>query len=136
MRPLLPDAIVDARRSLTIQDGSDGGGGAAATPIDLAQAEARFGGPDRWARLLAIYLEDTAERIQKIAAAIESRDLETVRKEAHSVKGASAQIHAEPMRDVSAAAEQAARDGLEDDAYAKAARMAPEFERFRAHVGG
>ena len=40
------------------------------------------------------------------------------------------------MRDVSAAAEQAARDGLEDDAYAKAARMAPEFERFRAHVGG
>lgn len=119
----------------TITDGSTGAGADGEPPIDLAQAEARFGGAERWGKLLGIYLEDTGDRIGKIIAAVDARDLDTVRKEAHSVKGASAQVGAEPMRRRAEAAELAAREGREDEAYDSARLIPAEFERFRAHVG-
>lgn len=60
---------------------------------------ARIGGDTQLVNeLLAIYLKDAPDLIQKIKASIEAMDYSTIATDAHSLKGASANMGAEQVR--------------------------------------
>lgn len=84
--------------------------------------------------LINLFLEDTPEQIEALAAALAGGDAEGVRSWAHTLKGASASFGAEPLRQLFYELETAARQGQLDDAPALLARARTEFEQLRGFL--
>jgi HPt (histidine-containing phosphotransfer) domain-containing protein len=81
------------------------------------------------AELTEIFLEDTPGQIARLTDALDNDDATTAERLAHSIKGASASVGAEQLRDVGLAMEKACREG---DLRAAAARLPLLNERFDA----
>lgn len=82
------------------------------TRFDAKASIARAGDREFWLQLLQAYLEEVPELIQNIEQALDDADASAVERSAHAIKGASAELLAEGMRDLAAAIEAAARQNL------------------------
>ena len=92
---------------------------------------------DDTAGMLELYdlmLKNGASHLDKLDAAVHERDLEGVRKAAHSLKGSSGNIGAGTLSRIAAQTEDAARDAQWERATDAAAGLRPEFERVRQAV--
>ena len=100
---------------------------------------------DDTAGMLELYdlmLKNGASHLDKLDAAVHARDLEGVRKAAHSLKGSSGNVGAEALCRLAARTEDAARDAQWERITDAAADLRPAFEQvceaveaFRAATG-
>jgi CheY-like chemotaxis protein/HPt (histidine-containing phosphotransfer) domain-containing protein len=67
-------------------------------PIDIEASIERAGDPDFWQVLVDAYFDETAKRLADMRSAMEAGDLAVFTRGAHTIKGSSAEIVAEPMR--------------------------------------
>ena len=78
-----------------------------------------------------MFLNDIPERLNSIKESIENNDLALASKQAHSLKGSSANIGAEGMRLISYEIETLARDGGRKDLVGKMIELDREFEHIK-----
>jgi PAS domain S-box-containing protein len=78
-------------------------------------------------RILSTFLEDTPRRIDALKAHIAGGDLEGAHREAHSIKGAAANVCAEALRAVAFELEKAGRAGDKSTLIAAIPRLEEEF---------
>lgn len=79
--------------------------------------------------LVMLYLEDADEQIAGIRAALESSDAKTLERRAHSLKGASANVGAERMREIAYEMEMAGKGEHLADAWSILERIQAELPR-------
>ena len=92
---------------------------------------------DDTAGMLELYdlmLKNSASHLEKLDAALRERDLEGVRKAAHSIKGSSGNAGANALFRLAAQTEDAARDAQWERVTDAAAGLRPAFERVREAV--
>lgn len=92
---------------------------------------------DDTAGMLELYdlmLKNGASHLDKLDAALRERDLEGVRKAAHSIKGSSGNVGAGALSRIAAETEDAARDAQWERLTGAAAGLRPAFERVREAV--
>jgi HPt (histidine-containing phosphotransfer) domain-containing protein len=67
-------------------------------PIDLERLSAvTFGDPEFEAELMTAFLGDVGSGLERLAAALAAGDLVAARREAHSIRGAAANVGAQPL---------------------------------------
>lgn len=79
-------------------------------PFDLEEAIEVFGDLDTVMSIMSEFLENVEKQQQIIDNALENQDFETIRKEAHSVKGGAASIEAQALSASAKSLEFAAKD--------------------------
>jgi len=84
--------------------------------------------------VMAISFEDNEKRIEELAAAVESKDLEAIRSNAHAVKGSAASVAAKRLSKAAHCLEKAASDKELSDAAQLLDRMRQELEELRSLV--
>jgi signal transduction histidine kinase/CheY-like chemotaxis protein/HPt (histidine-containing phosphotransfer) domain-containing protein len=105
----------------------------AAAPVDLARIEDTTEGDAAFAReLVELYLGDVASRLDAIETALTTGDAPRVQREAHTVKGASANVGATGLAELAYTLEQIGRAGDLDDAPDVRGELAEEYGRVRA----
>jgi HPt (histidine-containing phosphotransfer) domain-containing protein len=101
-------------------------------PLDRARLEEVSGGLEGLSEeLIQLFLDDAGPRQETIRAAVEQGDADGVRREAHSLKGASSNVGATAMERVSRELEEAGRSGDLSDAGRLAAELGTELGRVR-----
>ena len=84
--------------------------------LDAAGAQARLGGnTELYGRLLKRFRDDHLESAEQIVRALSVHELETARREAHSLKGVAANLGARRLSELAARVEQGLRSGLLPD---------------------
>lgn len=103
--------------------------------IDFAQIQDTSDGDMEFEHeLFTAYVEDCLDRINRLREAAAKRDLESLRREAHTIKGASANVGTTHLHVI--ARELEGTDIANDGAIAELiARMEAEFERVRTAIG-
>jgi signal transduction histidine kinase/DNA-binding NarL/FixJ family response regulator/HPt (histidine-containing phosphotransfer) domain-containing protein len=110
---------------------------AAATPVDLARVEDTTEGDAEFAReLVELYLGDVATRLDAIDAALTEGDAPRLQREAHTVKGASANVGAVGLADIAYTLEKIGREGALEDAPKLRSELTEEYGRVRAFFEG
>lgn len=100
--------------------------------IDYARALDEFGGDEELlGTLIHQFLEDVEQRRQNLRKALCAADLETLRADAHKIKGGAANLTALPLSRAAANLEQAAKAGGEGDLDALFHAVEAEAERLR-----
>ncbi len=112
----LPQAAQGQRYATSTRAHTAGERPAGQTPapevLDHAKTLARLRGDAAFLLLLyKTFLKDVDTRVQSMRSALDNRDLDTLCKLAHSLKGAAATIDAARVREFSLQAETAAREG-------------------------
>lgn len=113
---LLPQVGVAAREPAVAPPAPDEDEGTVFPPyiegIDLKAGRSRLMGSDsRYARYLRLFAEHSAEVPLQLQAALDARDLASVQRLAHTLKGSAGQIGAEQVRAAAAELEKAVADG-------------------------
>ncbi|MCA9643156.1 MAG: Hpt domain-containing protein [Polyangiaceae bacterium] len=85
--------------------------------------------------LVRLFLDDLPGRVSELEQAIGSRDPERVRRAAHPIKGACAQLGAEPARQALSAIEEAGKRREIEQAEALAPAGYAELQRLAATLG-
>ncbi|MBI2425729.1 MAG: Hpt domain-containing protein [Candidatus Hydrogenedentes bacterium] len=85
--------------------------------------------------LFEMYLEDTADRIQRLDTAIGSGDLELCRREAHTIKGSSANVGATRLQELALRLEGCDPVTRKPDAQALLTKIRDEFELVKSEIG-
>jgi signal transduction histidine kinase/DNA-binding response OmpR family regulator len=102
-------------------------------PFDCQRLTEIAGGDGVFAQeLINLFIEDTAQHIAALGEAIAQADAETVRKVAHTLKGSSSNIGAEPLRCAALAVEVQGKAGDLLQARTNLAVIQKEFDRLRA----
>jgi DNA-binding response OmpR family regulator len=86
--------------------------------------------------LINLFLEDTALHLRNLRSASAAKDVELLRREAHSLKGSCGVMRALHMVALLVQLEQKAKGGSLDGADALIARIENEFELFRIRLKG
>jgi two-component system, sensor histidine kinase and response regulator len=103
-----------------------------ALPLNYDRLHEIAGGDAAFAHeLINLFLEDAARRITALAEAIAEADAVTIRKVAHTLKGSSSNIGAEPLRQAAFAVEQQGNVGDLENAATSLAMIEKEFERLQ-----
>ena len=84
--------------------------------------------------LLDIYTEDFKIKKVQLAAAIKNQDYEQIRQVAHSLKGASGNISAKPLRNIFLSLEELGRKNTTEGAAPLLESMANEFDRLQGCI--
>jgi len=110
--------------------------GSAGAAFDREELLQRLGGdPELVAHVLRIFLGDAPKRLDALRRCLEAGEQAGAQREAHTLKGASANVSAEAIRAVAASLETVIKAGE----LPRAARLVPAlelaFEQFRALVG-
>ena len=101
--------------------------------IDAARLEEATGGDAEFcAELLDTFLEDATVRVEALALAIAEQRISTIIAESHTIKGASANVGADRMRDLASRIEAAARRGDSSQFAADVAKLSVELARVRS----
>jgi CheY-like chemotaxis protein/HPt (histidine-containing phosphotransfer) domain-containing protein len=103
-------------------------------PLDIAASQARAGDDEFWHLLLEAFLDDVPKRLETLRMAIASSDLVLAVKEAHTLKGSSAELVAEPLRRLAFTAEQLGKAGKLDEMREFYPQLAAEYQRIRAYL--
>jgi len=99
--------------------------------FDKEELVERLGGRvDMLPRLLEMFRNNTAGNIEALRQAIVSGDDEQVRIQAHSIKGAAANISANRMKETAFALEMLVHDGQRDGRRELVARLESELREF------
>ena len=85
-------------------------------------------GADFLVELIDVYLEDTTSRLDQIRAALAGGDLETLTREAHTLKSSSANVGAMGLSAIAKEIETAARQGNVNGVDDKAQRIQADFQ--------
>ena len=80
-------------------------------PIDIEKSIRHSGDQGFWEELLAAYVEETDRRLGVLKAAVQAGDRPLVEREAHTIKGSSAEILAEGVRATAYEVEKLGRSG-------------------------
>jgi len=91
-----------------------------------------FGDPEFEAELMAAFLGDTASAIERLAAALAAGDLGAARREAHSIRGAAANVGALPLSAEAGRLETLLAGGRSEGAEAALDRVRGERTRVEA----
>jgi signal transduction histidine kinase/DNA-binding response OmpR family regulator/HPt (histidine-containing phosphotransfer) domain-containing protein len=103
-------------------------------PLDIAASLERAGDNDFWHLLLEAFLDDVPKRLETLRMAIAASDLVLAVKEAHTLKGSSAELVAEPLRQLAFNAEQLGKAGRLDELRDFHPQLSAEFVRLRAYL--
>ena len=96
--------------------------------LEAAQAD---GEPDLIVDLIDLYLEDTPRRLAAMSLQLRARDVRSLRREAHGVKGSSATLGAAGMARLCEAIEQLPHDRPSETAANLSLVLGREFARVR-----
>jgi two-component system sensor histidine kinase/response regulator len=111
------------------------GGAAARAVFDFQKAVEIFLGNEEVLRsVLAAFLTKVGSQLGQLEAALQREDLETVRMEAHSIKGGALNLGALPLGRAASDLEAAAREQRLQEASAGLAELKTAFDAFRAVV--
>ncbi|MBM3296753.1 MAG: Hpt domain-containing protein [Candidatus Aminicenantes bacterium] len=106
-------------------------------PIDLPSALKRIGGEKEFLReLLEIFETDYREKADRLKKAVETGDFESLKNIGHALKGASANLSLEPLKEACRSMEEAGEAGDTKQAGEALARMEAEHARLRAFLPG
>ncbi len=84
--------------------------------------------------LAAIFLVDAMERMDGLTEALAAGDAKGVERYAHAIKGLSANICAEPVKQAASSLEIAGREGQREHWQALHRQLKTEMERLRTHL--
>jgi signal transduction histidine kinase/CheY-like chemotaxis protein/HPt (histidine-containing phosphotransfer) domain-containing protein len=108
-------------------------------PLDLAGSIERAGDPDFWQVLVGAFFDETTKRLAELSAAAQAGDVPTFTRSAHTIKGSSAELLAEPMRALAYELELLGKSGSLDGYAPLLEALEREFARLRqfldAHHG-
>ena len=90
------------------------------------------GDEDLCREILMGYVEDLPIQMEKLESALRKSDIEAAVRQAHSIKGASANIGAQRLRDTALEIEDAGKRGETETMLFLVRKMGREFERFKA----
>ena len=104
-------------------------------PVDLSRISRTTGGDlDVELELLRIFLEQTDEKLRSVETALSAKDYGQIREDAHSIKGASANVGADRLRELAASLEGRMKNGEHTQAEAMVSEVIAEFARVRAYL--
>ena len=104
-------------------------------PVDLQALLELTGGDDAFVReLTATYLDSSTANLRAIDEACGGGDLPALRRAAHSLKGASANMYARGVAEAAAALEQSAANADHAACQTAAERVRQEFERAATYL--
>ncbi|MEI6213534.1 MAG: response regulator [Desulfuromonadales bacterium] len=133
--PAQPEKIQAADAA---QPRPDANGDSSGTPVfNREELLERLGGrEDMLPRFLTKFANNSVTYLEALRQAIESADFEQVRIQAHTIKGASANIAAGRMRATAFALESLAREGKRDGMTELFERLEAEFQKFNTVAAG
>jgi HPt (histidine-containing phosphotransfer) domain-containing protein len=104
-------------------------------PVDLTRLLRTTGGDLQVElELLRIFVEQTEEKLSSVGAALAANDFAQIREDAHSIKGASANVGADRLRELAASLEGRMKNGEHARAEALVAEVAEEFAAVREYL--
>jgi HPt (histidine-containing phosphotransfer) domain-containing protein len=103
-------------------------------PLDIPASIARMGEPDFWREIMDAFFEETPQYLQQLRTALADADEELLTRSAHSIKGCSAEILAEPLRRISETVERLSRAGERQSIPELLPRLEAEYERLELFV--
>jgi len=108
------------------------------TPSDLFDRETleqRLGNDDELiCEILNIYVDDVPKQLTVIKEALNSHDLDTVRSQAHTLKGASGNIAANTIQRLAFELEKNAENGILENSITNLKQIENEFESLKVHL--
>lgn len=100
--------------------------------FDRSELMGRVDGDERLCdEILDLFMQDTPVQLEKLKRAMEGNDATQVEKQAHAIKGASANIGAHALRDAAFEMEMAGRRGDLNPARTLENKLETEFEKLR-----
>jgi len=103
--------------------------------FDRAELLERVGGDEELCvELLDTFVQDIPARLEELKQALADNDSTLLRQQAHAIKGASANIGAHALREVSFEVEKAGKDRKMDRALPLVEKLERELEKFRSMV--
>lgn len=103
--------------------------------VDFTRIQETSDGDTEFEReLLGVFIEDCEDRIQRLSAAIAAGRLDEIKREAHTIKGAAANVGTTQLQEIATQLE-ALGDGSTPEAQALAGQLTEEFERVKAAIG-
>jgi signal transduction histidine kinase/CheY-like chemotaxis protein/HPt (histidine-containing phosphotransfer) domain-containing protein len=100
--------------------------------FNLGALLGRVGGDEELCReVLEVFVEDVPEQIEALRKALASEDLEQTARHGHTLKGASANVGAEALHQLSLEVEQAGKEANLSRATTACQAIEAEFERFK-----
>ena len=104
-------------------------------PVDFERIRETSDGDKEFEQdLFGIYLQDCADRIDKLEAAITGGDFATVQLEAHTIKGSSANIGTTHLQGIAAALEHAEDSDVTKNGPALLKELKTEYARVRGAI--
>ncbi len=101
-------------------------------PVELDRLQEICCGDKEFEReLIEVFLSDSLERIQTMESALNEKNVEVFRIQAHSIKGASANAGAETMTSIARSMEKAETDGEDHEVQQLLKEMKQEYENVR-----
>ncbi|MBN2715598.1 MAG: response regulator [Deltaproteobacteria bacterium] len=101
--------------------------------LDISTLLEQFGGNVTLAQTMVNHFKKTVpNQLNQMAQALKSNDLESVRKEAHKIKGGAGSIAAFMLMDIARRLEDAAREGVAQDATFLLKELSSSYEQFKA----
>jgi HPt (histidine-containing phosphotransfer) domain-containing protein len=85
-------------------------------------------------RIAMVFVQHMPNRIQELREALRQNDLQEINRLSHSIKGASASVGGERLRDAAFAMEMQSRQGIADDLAGGVMRVETEFEALRMAI--
>jgi HPt (histidine-containing phosphotransfer) domain-containing protein len=104
-------------------------------PFDFEMAVEEFGGNSEVvSSLIEKFIEEAETQIKNITDALEGQDNETMRKEAHKIRGAAGNLVAMPLSLAAENLEELVKSGDIDNAAEKVKELQEEFMRLKEYV--
>ena len=104
-------------------------------PLDLEEAVREFGGNrELVVTVIGKFLDKAEGQIQALNDALDQQDRETLRKEAHKIRGGAANLTAMPLARAAEGLEKIAPSGSFAEAAEQVARLKQEFDRLRQFI--
>ncbi len=104
-------------------------------PVDLERLSRTTGGDlEVELELLRIFVEQTDEKLRSVEAALAAGNYKQIREDAHAIKGSSANVGADGLRELAASLEGRMKNGEHARAEAMVAEVFDEFARVRTFV--
>jgi HPt (histidine-containing phosphotransfer) domain-containing protein len=128
-----PESAVHAEETSVSQDDAAIPEAAGIKTFDREELLERLGGNvEMLPRFLAMFEKNCVGYLEALRVAIEAGNDEQVRIQAHTIKGAAANISALKMKKTAAALEEMARAGLRDGWSDRAMQLEAEYREFNA----
>ncbi|MCF6284124.1 MAG: Hpt domain-containing protein [Candidatus Hydrogenedentes bacterium] len=107
----------------------------AQAPVNFTRIQETSEGDTEFEKeLFLIFLEDCADRLELLRAAVSNRDIEKVHLEAHTIKGAGANVGTTHLHEIAFVLEEMDSAAIPDAADAVIADLDAEFSRVKSAI--